>query len=134
MIFAAILGAAACQTTGSYHRPSSTTGLTDDEIDRLRAESDERRRDMEFADACENVVGPVDHQSEGDMVVAMRDESTKSRTAAVGVTAGGGLKEAAGFVGTGIVTSRGGATIMEGGSPDVEMRPCIDPPYDEHDY
>jgi len=134
MILTAILGAAACQTGGGYHRSSSAADLTDEEMDRLDDEADASRRDQEFAEACEHAVGPVDHESEGDMVVAMRDESTKFRAGAVGVTAGGGLEEAAGFVGTGIVTSRGGATIVEGGSPDVEMRPCIDPYFDEHDY
>lgn len=128
VLLATMIGAAACQTTGGHQRSTNANTLTAEEI------ADQSRRQTAFDKACKTAVGPVDHESPGDMVVVRRDESSKSRTGAIGVTAGGGLKEAAGFVGTGIVTSRGGATIVEDGSPDVEMQTCVDPEYDERDY
>ena len=74
-----------------------------------------------FDDACAAI---MQERGEGEVDVVMRDQSTKTRIAAVGVTADGGLKEAAGFVGPSIITSRGGALAHEGGSTDIEMQAC----------
>lgn len=57
-------------------------------------------------------------------IVVYRDESSRYRLAAIGVTGSGNLDEFAAVVGPSVVTTRGGATVMKGGDVDTEVRAC----------
>jgi|GEM_PF-4347712 len=57
-------------------------------------------------------------------IVVFRDQSSRYRLAAVGVTSSGNLEEFAAIVGPSVVTSRGGALATGGGDVDVETRAC----------
>ena len=89
------LGIGACTTTGA-----------DDQAQR--------------PDACERYADNED----GDTVVVMRDRSSKTEVAAVGVTSSGGLAPVAGVAGPSVITSRGGALAYRDGQTDVTMEPC----------
>ena len=56
--------------------------------------------------------------------MVFRDESSRYRVAAVGVTGGGNLKDFAAIVGPSVITSRGGATVSGGNKTDIEARTC----------
>ena len=86
----------------------------------LGCATDQKRHEARTADACEK----YGEREPGEEVLVMHDRSTETNVAAVGVTASGGLKPAAGIAGPAVGTSRGGALLYKGESGSVHMSPC----------